>query len=475
MTGHASYPMFLCGKPFYGSISLSVLDKFTNEWLADVALASEKEVEIAIQGAVKARGAMEKLPPPERNAILLHCVDRIEQRHEEFVATLIAEAGKPRMAAEREVQRALDTFRVAAEESLRIGGEVIPMEICSRSIGYRGMTKRVPIGVCSLITPFNFPLNLVAHKIAPAIAAGCPWILKPASWTPITALMLGQILAETELPEGAFSILPSSRETAAPLTIDDRIQYLSFTGSDSVGWELKRLSGRKKVCLELGGNAACLVDETYPIEQAVSAIVSAAFSQAGQSCISIQRLFLHESIIERTLPLLIQQASVLGHGDPRSSSTIVGPLIDTKEADRTIEWIDRARDAGAEVLLEPIRMGNVITPAILSKVPEDQPILCEEAFAPILVIESFSDYEQALDRINASRFGLQAGIFTNDLHRALLAWDKLEVGGVLIGEVPNWRVDHMPYGGVKHSGLGREGVRYAIEDMTEMRLMVIKG
>ena len=466
--------MYVAGRPVMAKNQLEVFDKYTGESLARVSLAESSDVEQAISAAVRVRRQVEAIPPPSRYQVLMHCATRLGEQEKLFVETLIGEAGKPRLYAQLEVQRAIETFRCAAEESLRIAGEMIPLEIGPRSIGYRGMTRRVPVGVCGLVTPFNFPLNLVAHKVAPAIAAGCPWILKPASTTPLSALLLGDILAETDLVPESFSILPSNRNTADQLVTDHRLQMLSFTGSDTVGWDIKQRCGRKKICLELGGNAACLIDETYPWEEVIAKVATAAFAQAGQSCISIQRLFLHESIYEAAKQRLVQVAQELPCGDPRQANTVVGPLIDAKEASRTMAWIEAACLAGAKRVLAPQRIGNVITPAILEEVSKDQPIVCQEAFAPVLVLERFRDFSEGLAMINDGRFGLQAGIFTENLQRAMQAWDQLEVGGVLIGEVPSWRVDSMPYGGVKDSGIGREGVRYAIQEMTEPRLLVIR-
>jgi acyl-CoA reductase-like NAD-dependent aldehyde dehydrogenase len=336
------------------------------------------------------------------------------------------------------------------------------------------MWKRVPIGPCAFISPFNFPLNLAAHKIAPAIAAGCSFVLKPASATPIGALLIGEVLAETKLPEGAFSILPCAREHAGVLATDERFKLLSFTGSPEVGWDLKKKAGRKKVVLELGGNAAAIVDADWDLDDAVARVVFGAFYQSGQSCIKAQRILVHANVYDAFRGRLVAATKALKCGNPRDEATFIGPLITEKDAQRLEAWIDSARKRGARVLCGGKRDGAVLEPTLLENVPKDEPLVCQEAFGPVAVLSSFSDFDAALDEVNASSFGLQAGVFTRDLYKAHRAWDRLEVGGVIVGDVPSWRVDCMPYGGVKDSGFGREGVRFAIEDMTEIRLLVVR-
>jgi len=318
-------------------------------------------------------------------------------------------------------------------------------------------------------------LNLAAHKIAPALAAGCPFILKPASFTPVGALLIGEILAETDLPPGAFSILPCRRDAAEAFTTDERLKLLSFTGSPAVGWELKRRAGQKRVVLELGGNAACVVDETADLVDAISRIVVGAFYQSGQSCISVQRILIHDSVYERTREMLVESTRQLRCGDPKSEETFIGPLIAESEAQRLEAWIAQAVARGGKLLCGGRRTGAMLEATLLEHVPPELNICAEEAFGPVAVLSSFATFEEALRQVNNSRYGLQAGIFTRDLYRTLQAWDVLEVGAVVIGDVPSWRVDHMPYGGVKDSGFGREGIRYAIEDMTEPRLLVIRN
>ncbi|MGB0714469.1 MAG: aldehyde dehydrogenase family protein, partial [Phycisphaerae bacterium] len=372
------------------------------------------------------------------------------------------------------VSRLIDTFKIAAEESVRITGEVLPMDRTPRGDGYSGMWKRVPIGPCSFISPFNFPLNLAAHKVAPAIAVGCPFVLKPASLTPIGALVIGEVLAETDLPKGAFSILPCRREGAELFTTDERLKLLSFTGSPAVGWALKAKAGKKKVVLELGGNAGTIVDEDADIADAVARIIVGAFYQSGQSCISVQRILIHEKIYDTVRDQLVMATKGLQAGDPREERTFIGPMISEAEAKRLHGWIEEAVARGGKLLCGGALQGAMLEATLLEDVPEDERVCTEEAFGPVAVLSRFHDFDAALDQINRSSFGLQAGVFTRDLYKTHRAWNTLDVGGVIVGDVPSWRIDHMPYGGVKDSGLGREGIRFAIEDMTEPRLLVIR-
>ncbi len=469
-----SYPFYLANRPESPNTDLSVIDKYTGTVATRVALANPDDIHRAIDRAVAAARPFAAMPPYERQAVLHHCVARFTERAEQLALALCIEAGKPIKDSRGEVARLIDTFRIAAEESVRIAGEVQNLEISERSRGRRGMFKRVPIGPCSFISPFNFPLNLVAHKIAPAIAVGCPFILKPASLTPIGALMIGEILAETSLPPGAFSILPCHRDGARLFTEDDRLKLLSFTGSPEVGWKLKAQAGKKKVVLELGGNAAVVIDETANLEDAVERVVFGAFYQSGQSCISVQRILVHESVYEEFKSRLVRATAALKSGDPKLEETFIGPLISEADACRLEEWICSAVAAGGVVLCGGKRNGAILEATLLENVPPTAPICRNEAFGPVAVLSRFASFDQALAQVNDSDYGLQAGIFTRDLYRMLAAWDELEVGGVIIGDVPSWRVDNMPYGGVKNSGLGREGVRFAMEDMTEIRNLVIR-
>jgi acyl-CoA reductase-like NAD-dependent aldehyde dehydrogenase len=389
---------------------------------------------------------------------------------------LCIEAGKPINDSKGEVTRLIDTFKVAAEESVRIDGGMINLEISPRAAGYHGYYKRVPIGPCSFISPFNFPLNLTAHKVAPAIAAGCPFVLKPASRTPVGALIMAEILAETDLPKGAFSVLPAHRDGADLFTTDERFRLLSFTGSPAVGWELKKKAGKKKVILELGGNAAAIVDgdQAGRLDYVVDRLAFGAFYQSGQSCIGVQRIIAHASLYDALREKLIAKTKSLRMGDPKDEKTFVGPMISESEAKRLAGWMEAAVKNGAAIVAGGKVEGAMFEATLLENVKHDQDLYRKEAFGPVAILEKFTDFEEALKTVNDSDFGLQAGVFTDSLAHTNRAWDALEVGGVVINDVPSFRVDNMPYGGVKDSGLGREGIRYAIEDMTELRLMVVR-
>ena len=468
------YPFYLANKPEAPNADLEVTDKFTGKVATRVAMASASDIDRGIAAAVEATEPMRLMRPYERQAVLYHCVDRFKQRADEMAMALCIEAGKPIKDSRGEVSRLIDTFRIAAEESVRIEGEVPNLEISARAKGYRGFVQRVPIGPCSFISPFNFPLNLAAHKVAPALAVGCPFVLKPASRTPIGAIVIGEILAETDLPPGAFSILPCHRDGADLFTTDDRLKLLSFTGSPDVGWDLKARAGKKPVILELGGNAACIVDEDANLEDAVARLVIGAFYQSGQSCIGVQRILVHEKIYDALKDKLVAATKKLIAGDPKNENTFIGPMISEGEAKRLDGWIQSAVAAGGKLLCGGKRDGAMLEATLLEGVPADQDLCTEEAFGPVAILSKFSSFDDALTQTNDSKFGLQAGIFTRDWYKIQKAWDTLEVGGVVIGDVPSWRVDNMPYGGVKDSGLGREGIRYAMEDMQEQRLLVIR-
>lgn len=469
-----SYPYYLASEPHYANTDLDVTNKYTQKVATKVALADADVIDKAIAAAEKAQPAMAAMAPYERQAVLEHCVKRFTERAEEMAQALCIEAGKPIKDAKGEVSRLIDTFKIAAEESVRINGETVNLEISARAKGYQGMTKKVPIGPCSFISPFNFPLNLAAHKVAPAIAAGCTFVLKPASRTPIGALIIGEVLAETDLPKGAFSILPCSRDGADLFTTDERLKLLSFTGSPDVGWALKAKAGKKPVVLELGGNAACVIDEDADIEDAIDRVIIGAYYQSGQSCISVQRLLVHSKIYDEFKSRYVERVKALVSGDPTDENTFIGPMISEGEAERLHGWIEEAKDKGATILCGGTREGAMLQATVMENVPKDCDASAEEAFGPLSILVPFDDYDEALNEVNNSRYGLQAGVFTRDIYKAHKAWDVLEVGGVVIGDVPSWRVDNMPYGGVKDSGLGREGIRYAIEDMSETRLMVIR-
>ena len=471
----ASYPYYLANRAVAANTDLEVLDKYSGKTATRVAFADASTVRKAISAAHKARPAMAAFPPDARREVLEHCVRRFGERADELALALCIEAGKPISDARGEVERLIDTFRIAAGEATRIGGEVLELQVSERTRGYRGMVKRVPIGACSFITPFNFPLNLVAHKVAPAIAAGCPFVLKPAAKTPVGALIIAGVLAETDLPRGAFSVLPCSNEDASHLVEDDRLALLSFTGG-LVGWELKANAGKKKVTLELGGNAACIIDADpgADLDHVVERLVSGAYYQSGQSCISVQRIIAHADVYPALRRKLKAAVAKLRMGDPRDKRTFIGPVIDEAAAERIEQWVRDARKGGAKLLAGGERKGNMHPATLLEGVPRDADLYRKEVFGPVACMESFDDFDDALERVNDSDFGLQAGVFTASLSHAMRAWDRLEVGGVVVGDIPSFRVDNMPYGGVRDSGLGREGVRYAIEDMTEQRLLVIR-
>jgi acyl-CoA reductase-like NAD-dependent aldehyde dehydrogenase len=470
----SNYPLYIANKAEWPNADLAVTDKFTGAVATHVALADAAMIDQAIAAAVNAAPAMASMATYQRQAVLQHCVDRFRDRQEELAHALCVEAGKPITDSRSEVGRLIDTFRIAAEESVRMTGEVQPLDISPRANGYQGMWKRVPIGLCSFISPFNFPLNLAAHKIAPALAVGCPFILKPASRTPLGALIIGEILAETDLPRGAFSILPARRDGADLFTQDDRIKLLSFTGSPDVGWALKAQAGKKKVVLELGGNAAVVVDRDADIADAVERTVFGAFYQSGQSCIGVQRIVIHDAIYDAFREALIARARNLIAGDPRDERTFIGPMIDVQEAERLENWISEALSMGARLLCGGSRKGAMLEATLLEDVDPSTKLNIEEAFGPVAFLIRFQNWQEAMDIVNASKFGLQAGIFTRDIFKVLDAWDRLDVGGVIVNDVPSYRVDNMPYGGVKESGIGREGVRFAMEDMTEIRNLVIR-
>ena len=417
---------------------------------------------------------MARMASYERQAVLQHCVDRFKERFDELAYALCVEAGKPIRDSEGEVTRLIDTFRIAAEESVRMTGEVQPLDISPRAKGYQGIWKRVPIGPCSFISPFNFPLNLAAHKIAPALAVGCPFVMKPASRTPLGALIMGEVLAETDLPRGAFSILPAHRDGADMFTQDDRLKLLSFTGSPGVGWDLKAKAGKKKVVLELGGNAAVIVDRDADLDDALDRVIFGAFYQSGQSCIGVQRIVIHADVYDEFRDMLVTKTKTLVAGDPKDRDTFIGPMISEGEAKRLEGWIQEAIANDARLLCGGKREGAMLEATLLENVDRNTKLYREEAFGPVAIVSRFNDFDEALAEVNDSKFGLQAGVFTRDLFKALDAWDRLDVGGVVINDVPSYRVDNMPYGGVKDSGLGREGVKFAMEDMTEIRNLVIR-
>ncbi len=468
------YPFYLANRPQRPNADLAVVDKYSGEVAAHVARADAAVLDQAISAAASAAASMRRMGAWQRKAVLNHLLARCRERAGELTEVLIVEAGKPLQFARAEVARLITTIELGIEESTRIVGEVLPLDVTERGAGYRGMWQRVPIGPCGFITPWNFPLNLVAHKIVPALACGCPFVLKPASTTPISALILGEILAETDLPVDAFSILPMKSSDSAALVEDERIRKLSFTGSGEVGWELRDRARKKHVTLELGGNAAVVVDRDADIKDAVERCVFGGYYQSGQSCISVQRIYVHRDIYDSFRAKFVDAVMALRMGDPRDEKTFVGPIISEEDAKRIEATIQNAVKQGARLLCGGSRNGRMVEPAVLGGVPRNADAACEEIFGPVTLLESFTDFDQAIAEVNNSRYGLQAGVFTRDIDHVQKAWDELQVGGVMINDVPSWRVDHMPYGGSKDSGLGREGLRWAIESMTEIRLLVIR-
>jgi acyl-CoA reductase-like NAD-dependent aldehyde dehydrogenase len=435
--------------------------------------ASAKQAEVAIEAAVRAFEVTRKLGGYERQRILRAIASGIEKRRDELARIMALEAGKPLKASRVEVDRAVFTFNVAAEEAVRVGGEYLPLDWQASTAGRWGIVRRFPLGPIAAITPFNFPINLVAHKLAPAIAAGCTIVLKPAPQTPFTALRLGQIIEEAGWPAGGLNVLPLSNEDAGLIVRDDRIKLLSFTGSTAVGWQLKSQAAKKRVVLELGGNAAVIVCADANLELAAERCAVGGFTYAGQTCISVQRILVENSVYDKFVAALIPRVQKLKVGDVLDENTDIGPLINEAAARRNVEWIEEAVHGGAQVLCGGQRTGSTVTPAVLTNTKPAMRVNCMEIFGPVVTVEKFTEYGDALDSVNRSDFGLQAGLFTRDFVRITRAFETLEVGGLMIGEVPSFRIDHMPYGGVKDSGLGREGLRYAIEEMTESRLLAI--
>ena len=438
-------------------------------------LATAEQYEEAAQAAVAGFEAMRSLPTYERAAALRRISAGIADRRDELAELITRESGKSIRDARVEADRGVLVFRLAAEEAERLGGETMPLDIAPAHKGRHALTRRFPIGPVAGISPFNFPLNLAAHKVAPALAAGCSIVLKPPSRDPLTMLTVAEIIDATELPKGAVSVLPMDRATGDRLVRDDRFKLLSFTGSPAVGWRMKERAGRKPVVLELGGNAGAIVDESADLEWAVARTVVGAFAFSGQVCISVQRLLVHAAVWDEFMERFTAAAAALKLGDPLDARTDIGPMVDAAAVARTERWVAEAVADGARVLTGGVSAGLFFQPTVIVDAERSAQLCSEEAFAPLVVAFRFDDIGEALAEVNASRFGLQAGIFTNDLAHAWRAFDTLDVGGVVINDVPTYRVDHMPYGGIKESGIGREGLRWAIEDMTESKLMVVAG
>ncbi len=429
--------------------------------------------EAAIAASVKAFGTTRRLPAFERQRVLRRVVEGLTDRKEEFARTMAQEAGKPLKASRTEVDRAIFTFSVAAEESTRIYGEYLPLDWQEFTAGRWGIVRRFPLGPIAGITPFNFPLNLVAHKVAPAIAVGCTMIIKPAPQTPLTALLLAETVQAAGWPDGALNVLPLSNEDAGLLVADDRLKMISFTGSAAVGWQIKKNAGKKKVILELGGNAGVIVHSDADLAYAAERCVAGGFNYAGQSCISVQRILVERSVSGKFIDLLLEGVKKLKIGDPLDESCDLGPLIRESDAIRASDWIQEAVRGGARLLCGGQRQGPMLEPTVLTGTRSEMKVNCQEIFAPVVTVEPYDTFDDAVRQINNSPYGLQAGIFTRDVKLLFQAYEELEVGGVIAGDVPTFRIDNMPYGGVKESGLGREGLRYAIEEMTEPKLLVM--
>jgi acyl-CoA reductase-like NAD-dependent aldehyde dehydrogenase len=467
----------LCGKEWSDGDSFEVHSPWDQGLVGRVTIATRADARQAVSHAVASQRRARALPRWKRREILDNVATSLMEQKERFAQLILAEAGKPIRLARAEVDRAVLTFKTAAEEAARLGGESLPLDLTEGNEGRWGLVQRFPVGPILAITPFNFPLNLVAHKVAPALAAGCPIILKPAPQTPFTALALGEVILKAGWPEEALAVLPLSNvDTAWLAEKEDRIKLVSFTGSSKVGWELKAHSGRKRVVLELGGNAALVVHNDWKdLDDAAARTAHAAFGFAGQSCISAQRVFVQRNIFQTFLWKLVEYTSRLAVGNPSDEATEVGPLIRLSDADRVETWVKEAVEGGAKLVAGGERHGPVITPAILTGTAPGMKIRDEEVFGPVVVVEPYEDFEEALAAVNHSRYGLQAGLLTRDAGRILTAYRELEVGALIVGDTPSWRVDSMPYGGVKDSGLGREGIRSAIEEMTEPRMLVMSG
>jgi acyl-CoA reductase-like NAD-dependent aldehyde dehydrogenase len=467
----------LCGKEWSDGEAMEVHSPWDQGLIGRVTVATRADARQAVNHAVASLRRTRALPRWKRREILEDIAAALIEQKERFAHLIVTEAGKPLRLARSEVDRAVLTFKTAAEEAVRLGGETIPLDLTEGNENRWGLVQRFPVGPVLAITPFNFPLNLVAHKVAPALAAGCPVILKPAPQTPFTALALGELILKAGWPEEALAVLPlENADTAWLAEKEDRIKLVSFTGSAKVGWQLKARSGRKRVLLELGGNAALIVHSDWPdLEDAAKRTAHAAFGYAGQSCISVQRVFAERRVFQSFLWKVVETADKMAAGGPEDETTEVSPMIRESDAERVEEWVKEAVGAGAKLVTGGKRKGAFVTPTILTATQPGMKVRDEEVFGPLLVIEPYEDFEEALAAVNHSRYGLQAGLLTRDAGRILTAFRELEVGALIVGDTPAWRLDPMPYGGVKDSGLGREGVRSAIEEMTEPRMLVMAG
>lgn len=452
---------------------LEVRSPYDGRLVGKTFLADDAQIEVALASSEASFQKLRKMPAYRRSEITAAVARGIEERGDEFARTISLESGKPIKEARAEVKRAVTTFQLASEEAKRLGGEVIPLDISPGSEGRFGIVRRFPVGPVLGISPFNFPLNLVAHKVAPAMASGNPMLLKPSPKTPLTALMLGEIVAGAGWPAGGLNVINCTNEQAGRIWKDERVRKLTFTGSAKVGWTLKALAGERKVTLELGGNAGVIVHGDADIEFAAKRCALGAFSNAGQVCISVQRIYVEKRIFEEFRDRLLANCKALKAGDPLDETTDIGPMIDEAAAKRAEEWVIEAVAGGARIISGGRRKGNMMEPTVLTGTSPSMKVCSEEVFAPVVSIEPYVSFEEAIGNVNRGRYGLQAGVFTRDMGRVFEAFETLDVGGVIANDLPTYRVDNMPYGGVKMSGFGREGVRYAIEEMTEPRLLAV--
>jgi glyceraldehyde-3-phosphate dehydrogenase (NADP+) len=468
-----SSKIFLGGKWSDVKDTLEVRAPFDNQVVGTCGRAGAQEISEAIGAAERGFEPMKKLPSYKRAEICSRVAAGLKAHFEDFSRTLAAEAGKPIKQARVEMNRAIFIWETAAEEAKRIGGEILPLDLMEIAVNRTGLLQRFPIGPIAAITPFNFPVHLVTHKIAPAMASGNSMVLKPASQTPLSALNLATVLAESGAPEGALSVLPCAASLAEALITDERIKMITFTGSPPVGWGLKAKAGKKKVALELGGNAGVIVHDDADLDFAAARIVAGGFLYAGQSCISVQRVFVQKKVHDDFLNRLLAKTKELKVGNPLDDATDVGPMIHLHEAERAEAWLQEAVRGGAKFLCGGGRSGTLLDATIVVGALPEMKVNCLEIFAPVVTVSPYEKFDDALAAVNNSRYGLQAGVFTRDVYSIFRAYRELEVGGVIANDISTWRVDHMPYGGVKDSGFGREGVRYAIEEMTEPKLLVL--
>ena len=467
-----TYDILIGNELTKGTSVIPVVNPFTGEPFAEVCLADSVEIDKAINLAEEAFKKTRVLPSYQRSRICAEVASGIQDRSDEFSKIIAQESGKPLIYARAEVARSVSTVEIASQEALRLDGEMLTLDITESAHGKAGLTRRFPIGPIAGISPFNFPLNLVAHKVAPALACGNPIIIKPASSTPLTALLLGEIVQNTQAIEGSLSVLPCTSKNATPLVEDPRLKMVTFTGSPNVGWDIKKRAGRKKVVLELGGNAGVIVEPDAEIDLAAKKIAFGAFVYSGQVCISVQRVFVHASKYDDFLESLISETQAFRPGDPLDEKVTMGPMIDLENAERIESWVNEAVAEGAKIQTGGKRDKSYYPPTILTNVNPNLPVACSEAFGPILIVNSYTNFNDAIKAVNNTDFGLQAGVFTNNMNKALGAFNQLDVGGVVINDIPTFRVDNMPYGGVKDSGFGREGIKYSLREMTEIKLLV---